>query len=93
VIEPPAEQVCLAAVKLGGPVPYVERELASILSVWLKSVYRRKAEGDVPPDWNYALEVAQLVLRRGLPRKVWRGAEIVQQAGTGGLWRDRGSRA
>ncbi len=64
---PPVEQVHQAAIRLSSPAPYVERELASILAVWLNSVYRRMLESDVPPDWNYALEVARLVLSRGLP--------------------------
>lgn len=61
----PIETVRTAACKLGSPVPYVERELASALSVWLKSAVRRMETGEVPPDWGYAVEVAQLVLRRG----------------------------
>lgn len=60
----PIETVRQAAVQLGSPVPFVERDLAMLLSVWLKSVVRRFEEGDIPPDWNYALETAQLVLRR-----------------------------
>lgn len=67
MILPPIEQISEAARQLGGPVPFVERELASLLAVWLKSVHRRFLEQpDAPPDFDYALELAQLVLRRGL---------------------------
>jgi hypothetical protein len=62
---PPAGQIYDAADRLGGPVPFVERELASVLAVWLRSVHRRMTEGAPAPDSPYALEVAQLVLRRG----------------------------
>jgi hypothetical protein len=65
---PPIGQVHAAAEKLGSHAPYVDRELASILAVWLNSVHRRMSEGAPAPDSPYAIELAQLVLRRGLPR-------------------------
>jgi hypothetical protein len=64
----PIEQIRAAACQLSGPVPYIERELASVLAVWLNSTVRRMEESnsEAPPDWSYAIEVAQLVLRRRL---------------------------
>jgi hypothetical protein len=53
------EDMRRAAADLGGPTPYLDRALASILAAWLASVASRSRPDELPPDWDYALEVAQ----------------------------------
>lgn len=55
-----------AVADLGGPVPFVDRELGTILAYWLRSVLRRHEEHvDVAAmEWNAALDVAYYSARR-----------------------------
>jgi hypothetical protein len=55
-----------AAADLGGPVPYMDRELGTILAYWLRSVLRRRDENAyvAHQDWNAAVELANYSARK-----------------------------
>ena len=61
-----------ATADLGGPVPYVDRELGTLLAAWLRSVLRRH-EARTPiahQEWNSALDVAYYSARKRLPLSI-----------------------
>ena len=63
-----AQAMRQAAADLGGPCPYVDRELGTILAYWLRGVLRRHEENVyvAHQDWNAAVELANYSARKRL---------------------------